>query len=87
MPKNCRLKIAARGKKILRISESHPKKNQLYPYAKDFFLEFYLQIDIAMKNHSERTKTLLLSVKLVAFKSLHPSTFKQTKLKHRKISP
>ena len=47
MPKNCRLKIAARGKKILRISESHPKKNQLYSYAKDFVLEFYLQIDVA----------------------------------------
>ena len=46
MPKNCRLKIAARGKKILRISESH---QNLYPsHAFIFFLEFYLQIDIAM---------------------------------------
>ena len=32
--------MAARKKKILRISESHPKKNQLYPYAKGFFLSF-----------------------------------------------
>ena len=40
--------MAARGKKVLRISESHPKKNQLYPYAFIFFLEFYLQIDVAM---------------------------------------
>ena len=73
--------MAARGKKILRISESHPKKNQLYPYAKGFFLEFYLQIDIAMQCRIIRKepKRLLLSVKLVAFKFLHPSTIRQTK--------
>ena len=71
--------MATQWKKILRISELYQKKNQLYPYANGFFLEFYLQINIAMSNHSERTQKFLLSVKLIAFKFLHPSTIRQTK--------
>ena len=72
--------IAARGKKILRISESHPKKNQPYQ-CKGFFLEFYLEIDIAMENNSERTQKIVITCqvgRIQIFTSQHYQT-NQTK--------